>query len=339
MKNYAKILASVLVAGLLSTPTVANATSNAGQGSTGGKVVVYAPSPTGLNDKINEAFTKKTGIAVESFSGTTGEILAKLEAEKANPVADVVIMASWPEGMSLQKEDQLLSYEPKNSDKLVKSFVDEKKTLFGYSASALGVIYNTSLIPTLDKDWAELGGEEFKDQIAIPDPTKSGSCKDFLTGYVNVVGDKAYDDFKALFANGMTIPGANKAALEAVITGEKAILIAGVDYNAYSSIKKGEPLAIYYPKSGTVVNPRPAMILKTSKNVENAKLYMDFLLSDEVQDLVGKAFLLPGIEDFKIDTRPSMKEVPQLKIDWAWMIENSKDVTDKFMKLNENKGQ
>ena len=33
--------------------------------------------------------------------------------------------------------------------------------------------------------------------------------------------------------------GANKAALEAVTTGEKGILIAGVDYNAYSSMNKG----------------------------------------------------------------------------------------------------
>lgn len=73
--------------------------------------------------------------------------------------------------------------------------------------------------------------------------------------------------------NGMMIPGANKAALEAVTTGEKGILVAGVDYNAYSSMAKGEPLNIYYPASGTVINPRPAMILKSSKNVDNAKAF------------------------------------------------------------------
>ena len=55
--------------------------------------------------------------------------------------------------------------------------------------------------------------------------------------------------------NGMTVPGANKAALEAVTTGEVGILVAGVDYNAYSSKNKGEPLDIYYPAGGTIVNP------------------------------------------------------------------------------------
>ena len=65
-----------------------------------GKVVVYCPSPAGMADKIAEAFTAKTGVDVEMFQGTTGEILARLEAEQANPIADVVIMASWADGLS-----------------------------------------------------------------------------------------------------------------------------------------------------------------------------------------------------------------------------------------------
>ena len=40
-------------------------------------------------------------------------------------------------------------------------------------------------------------------------------------------------------------------------------------------------LNIYYPESGTVVNPRPAMILKTAPNMDNAKAFVDFLLNDE----------------------------------------------------------
>ena len=56
-------------------------------------------------------------------------------------------------------------------------------------------------------------------------------------------------------ANGMKVPGANKAALEAVTTGEVGALVAGVDYNAYSSKAKGEPIDIYYPAGGTGCQP------------------------------------------------------------------------------------
>ena len=75
-----------------------------------GKVTVYMPSPAGLADKLAALFTEKTGVEVEQFQGTTGEILARLEAEQANPVADVVILASWSDGLSMKADDKLESY-------------------------------------------------------------------------------------------------------------------------------------------------------------------------------------------------------------------------------------
>ena len=72
-----------------------------------GKVTVYMPSPAGLADKLAALFTEKTGVEVEQFQGTTGEILARLEAEQVNPVADVVILASWSDGLSMKADDKL----------------------------------------------------------------------------------------------------------------------------------------------------------------------------------------------------------------------------------------
>ena len=200
-----------------------------------GKVTVYMPSPAGLADKLAAAFTEKTGVEVEQFQGTTGEILARLEAEQANPVADVVILASWSDGLGMKANGLLESYTPANAAQINAGWIDTDNTLFGYSASAVGVIYNTLIVPELDADWEALADAQYKDMIAIPDPEKSGSCKDFLAGLVTGMenGDAIMQGWAD---NGMTVPGANKAALEAVTTGEKGILIAGVDYNAYSSM-------------------------------------------------------------------------------------------------------
>lgn len=297
-----------------------------------GKVVVYMPSPSGLNEDYIADFEAKTGVTVELFEGTTGEILARLEAEKENPVADVVVLASWSDGLSLKAQGGLMSYEPENVDKLYDGWVDEDNMLFGTSASAVGVIYNTTLIDSLDADWTDLASEEYADMLAIADPEKSGSCKDFLAGYMYATGED-WSAFEGMAKNGMTVPGANKAALEAVTTGEKAILVAGVDYNAYSSIEKGEPLAIYYPKSGTVINPRPAMILSTSQNVENAKAFVDYLLSDDAQKLVADAYLLPGRTDITCDNRTNVSDIPTLDTDWDWMMEHAGDIAAKLNTL------
>ena len=298
-----------------------------------GSVTVYMPSPKGLNEKYIAAFEEETGVKVDLFEGTTGEILARLEAEKDNPVADVVVLASWSDGLAMKKEGNLESYDAKDADKLYEDFIDSDKELFGTSASSVGVIYNTTIVENLDADWADFADEKYNGDIALPDPEKSGSAKDFLAGYFSQNKDdwKTWED---IAANGLTIPGANKAALEAVTTGEKAILLAGVDYNAYKSIADGEPLAIYYPKSGTVINPRPAMILKSAKNMDNAKAFIDFLISDKAQELVADAYLLPGRSDITTDKRTNVADIPQFEnLDWDYMLENADEISAKMNSL------
>lgn len=294
-----------------------------------GKVTVYMPSPAGLADKLAAAFTEKTSVEVEQFQGTTGEILARLETEQANPVADVVILASWSDGLSMKEDGQIMSYTPANADKA--NWIDEDSMLFGTSASAVGVIYNTTIYSELSADWADLAGADYKDNIAIPDPEKSGACKDFLAGFVTGV-DGGEDIMQSWADNGLTVPGANAAALESVTTGEKGILIAGVDYNAYSSMNKGEPISIYYPATGTVVNPRPAMIMNTAPNVDNAKAFIDFLYSDEAQQMVADAYLLPGRSDIQCDNRTNLADIPQLPTEWDAMMDVASDTA---AKLNE----
>ena len=289
-----------------------------------GKVTVYMPSPAGLADKLAAAFTEKTGIQVEQFQGTTGEILARLETEEANPVADVVILASWSDGLSMKESGQIMSYTPADADKVNEGWIDEDNMLFGYSASAVGVIYNTTIYPELSADWADLAGADYTDDIAIPDPEKSGACKDFLAGMVTGL-DNGEEIMQSWADNGLTVPGANSAALESVTTGEKGILIAGVDYNAYSSMADGEPLAIYYPASGTVVNPRPAMIMNTAPNVDNAKAFIDFLFSDEAQQMVAEAYLLPGRSDIQCEGRTNLADIPQIPTDWTAMMDVADD--------------
>ena len=219
----------------------------------------------------------------------------------------------------MKEDGQIMSYTPANADKINAGWIDADSMLFGYSASAVGVIYNTTIYPELSADWAGLADSQYKDDIAIPDPEKSGACKDFLAGFVTGL-DNGEEIVQSWADNGLTVPGANAAALEAVTTGEKGILIAGVDYNAYSSMADGEPIQIYYPESGTVVNSRPAMILNTAPNVENAKAFIDFLFSDEVQQMVADAYLLPGRSDVQCTGRTNLSDIPQLPTDWEQMM-------------------
>jgi len=297
-----------------------------------GKVFVYTAGPAGLADKILAGFEAKTGVKVEQFQGTTGKVLARLEAEKGNPVADIVVLASWPSGMEMVKNGWTQSYpDTANADKLHETWIDADRHLFGYSASALGITYNTKLVSTPPKDWSDLTNAEWKDAVNIPDPTLSGSALDFVSGYVNEKGEEGWPMFEAFKQNGVAMAGANQEALDPVVTGAKKVVMAGVDYMAYSAKAKGEPVDIVYPESGTVINPRPAMILKESPNLDNAKLFIDYLLSDEAQQLVANAYLLPGRKDIPAKDRAEVADIKLLQYDWNWMMEHSEDITSKFM--------
>ncbi|MGG4492936.1 ABC transporter substrate-binding protein [Brevibacillus reuszeri] len=297
------------------------------------KLTVYVAGPGKMAAKIKEDFEAKTGVKVEQFDGTTGKILARLEAEKSNPVADVVILASWPSGLALKEQGLTQSYEgAQNVDKLYDTWVDKEKHLFGYSASALGITYNTKLVSKPPVEWADLAKPEWKGVVNIPDPSLSGSALDFISGYLNENGDGGWTLFKSLKANNVAMAGANKEALDPVITGAKSVVMAGVDYMAYEAMAKGEHINIMYPESGTVINPRPAMIMKDAKNLENAKLFMDYLLSDEAQKVVAANYLLPGRADIPAhESRSQVKDIKLLKYDWNWMTEKGPAITSEFL--------
>ena len=297
-------------------------TANDGTAVTNNEVTVYMPSPTDLDDDLKAGFEKAyPGMTVNLWTGTTGEITAKLEAEASNPQADVIVLASWSDGLSMKEDDQIVSYKPANYDKMGAAMVDDDYMLYGTSASAVGVIYNKEAFPDgLDADWAAFGTEEFADvAMEIPDPTKSGACKDFLAGFSTGIenGDAILQSW---VDNGLKNGGGNNPAIEAVKSGEYDVLIAGVDYNAYSAVADGEGIDFYYPESGTVINPRPAMIMKTAPHMDAAKLFMDYLLSEEAQEMVADYYLIPGRTDVSCKDRTTIDEIPTYKTDWTAMM-------------------
>ena len=74
----------------------------------------------------------------------------------------MVILASWSDGLSMKADGKIMSYTPENADKAVEGWIDSDSMLFGYSASAVGIIYNTTVIPEMCADWSELDDAQFK---------------------------------------------------------------------------------------------------------------------------------------------------------------------------------
>lgn len=296
-----------------------------------GSLVIYSAGPDSLIKKIAAGFTAETGIKPDVFNSTTGKILSRVEAEKANPKADVLILASLSSAIGMKQEGLTEPYAgAKNAGRLVSGWTDGAGNYFCYSGSALGIAYNTKLVKTPPKDWSDLNSAAYKGQLIMPDPTSSGSCMDFVTGYINKYGDKGWSYFQQLKAEGMTVANSNDTALTPVESGSKSLVVSAVDYMTLAAKAKGEPVDIVYPSSGTVISPRPALILKGAKDTANAQAFIDYLLGDAAQKMVADAYLLPGRTDVSVEGKKSAAEIPSLAVDWNWMAGNSKSVGSKF---------
>ncbi len=292
-------------------------------------LVFYSAGPKSLSQAVVANFEKKTGLKVQLYPASTGKVLAKLEAEKHNPIADVVLLASWAAGLGLKDQGVLAPIETEHSKAVRAEWVDTH--LIATGASAMGIAYNTKLVQNPPKDWWDMAAPEWNKQVNMPSPTKSGSCSDFVTAFVGHYGDKAWKFFEQFRDNGANIAGPNNQALTPVLTGARKTVFAAVDYIIYKQTQKGENVDIAYPSSGTVVNPRPIVILKSSKHMANAQKFVDYYLSPEGQQLVVDTILIPARSDMKVlDMRVGLDQIKTIPVDWAWLGKNQQQVIGKF---------
>ncbi|GAA4336258.1 ABC transporter substrate-binding protein [Pigmentiphaga soli] len=272
-------------------------------------LTVYTAGPAGLIKNLADDFKKQTGVTVDVFQADTGKVMARLEAEASNPRADVVISASWDSAIDLDRRGWLLPYQSPNAANVPAIY--KSGTYVAQGLSALAIAWNTKSGTPRPADWSDLTKPEFKNLVNMPDPAQSGTALELLSGLQAANGDGAWKLFQSLKDNGMAIAGPNAQAMNPVLQGAKAAVFAAVDYVALDSRAKGESIEVIFPSSGTVVAGRPMMILKSTKTPEDAKKFIDYVLSDAGQARVAATYLVPARTDIKA-RRPGLSEFKSL---------------------------
>jgi len=302
MNTFARSLASLVVPVLafgLAAPAFAQ-----------GTVTVYTAGPAGLARTLAAGFEKSSGIKVNAFQATTGQIMARLAAEKANPQADVLISASWETAVELKAKGELLAYSPAGAASVPDALKDTHYVAQG--AAALALVWNPATGKPRPTDWKDLAAPAYRGAVTMPDPSSSGSAFGLVSALV-ASPDYGWRFFEALKVNEVSVPGANAQALNPVMQGAKAVVFGAVDYISLGAQASGEKIEVIYPASGTVLEARPAMILKDARNPEGARRFMDYLLSTEAQEAVAAALMLPARTDIAAK-RPGWRDIKVLPV-------------------------
>lgn len=297
-------------------------------------LVVYTSHKEEVYGPIIDEFQARTGIWVKIVAGGTNELLEMIANESENVSADIVFGGGID---SLDSYSQYFqSYIYSEDDKLIQSYKSNENKWTVFSELPIVFVYNNKLVyePEVPKGWNELLEDRWKGKIAFADPNKSGSSYTILNTFVQLVGNKDLNyliDFYNIL-NGKILDGSGDV-LNEVSSGTKLIGIT-LEETALKKIASGGDINIVYPIEGTSSVPDGAAIILNSPNQENAKLFMEFILSKDVQRrIVNEDFRRSVRNDISINSSWIKEEIKLMDFDLKWAIKNRNQILNIWNEL------
>lgn len=289
------------------------------------KVTVYTAVPQVFIDELVPMFEKQTGINVEIIKAGSGELLNRLTAEAARPMADVI----WSVDSSVIDFNPTLfeAYDPEGSDALLEG-INESEMASPFSAVVMAFIVNESKLDGLPvpQSWLELSDPKYDDYISSAKANRSGSSYIQLATVLQGYGEeKGWEIYKGLLAN-YVLSDSSGAVPRFVNDGELAIGVTLEDA-VLRFIQGGGPVQIVYPSDGTAFHADGMALVAGAPNEGNGKAFIDFMISTDAQTIVAEQGRRPVRGD--VPSNPALLPVNEIvRVDYnnVWAAENRKRI-------------
>ena len=266
--------------------------------------VIALPHDWANYGEIIEKFKAKYGLKVNEINPDAGSA-DELEAIKANkdnkgPQAPDVIDVGFAFGKQSKEAGLIQAYKVSTWDTIPNDLKDPEGFWYGDYYGVMAFEVNKAIVKNVPQDWNDLLKNEYKGQIALAgDPRKSSQAISAVYAAAMGTGGSAdnaapgLDFFKKLSDSGNLVPVIAKPATNA--KGETPIALRW-DYNALDNQKStnGNPaIEVIVPKSAVLAGVYVQAISAYAPHPNAAKLWMEFLYSDEGQLLWLKGFAHP----------------------------------------------
>lgn len=261
-----------------------------------GRLVIYCSATNAMCDSEAKAFGDKYDVKVSVVRNGSGSTMAKIDAEKANPQADVWYGGTLDPHSQAGELGLLQAYQSPNLKDIVEKFRDPAKVKGNLSSAiyigVLGFGVNTDRLKSKNLPvpacWSDLLKPEYKDEIQIADPQSSGTAYTALATFIQLWDeDKAFEYLRGLNANVSQYTKSGVTPSRNAARGETAIGI-GFLHDYVLEKEKGASLELVVPCEGTGYEIGGVSIIKGARNLDNAKLFVDWALSKEGQEVSWK---------------------------------------------------
>jgi iron(III) transport system substrate-binding protein len=277
---------------------------------------------------MQTVYSRTTGVKVNMSLKGSGEALAQLIAERANPKTDIWFGGTGDPHLQAAEQDLTLEYKSASLPQLhgwaQQQAAQSKFRTVGIYSGPLGFGYNPELLAKkklpVPKTWNDLLKPEYKGEIQVANPASSGTAYTMVATLVQLMGeDKAFDYMKKLHKNISQYTRSGTAPIKAVARGETSVSISFV-HDGPGEKMQGFPVETITPSDGTGAEIGSMSIIKGARNLEAAKKFYEWSLTPSAQEMgaAAKQFQLPSNKAAKVDPRvPDFKKIKFIDYDYA----------------------
>jgi len=246
---------------------------------------------------------------------SSAEEIQKFDAEKNNPVADQgdIGIQFGPVAVT---SGTVQAYKPTRWDLIPDYAKDPDGNWMCWYTGTISFAVNTALVKNVPHSWADLKKPEYKGTVAISDPRNAaqGSMTVLAAALANGGSETNIDPGLKYFdelnkAGNLTSVAPSKANVE---KGEAKIAILW-DYNSLpmrddlASKSPAVPIEVVIPSDGTTQAPYCHIINKYAAHPNAAKLFREYILTDEAQILQAQKYARPLVKGVQIPAELASK--------------------------------
>ena len=294
-----------------------------------GALNLYCSSPnTAWCQGMAVGFEKATGTRVAVIQKATGEMLAQVKAERANPKGDVWWAGPADSYLQAAEEGLLETYRSPNLGQLhdwaQRISTVSNAQVSGVYGGILALGYNTELMDKrklpAPRCWKDLLNPAYKGEVMLGNPNSSGTAYLMLASLVQIFGeDEAFRYMKALDANVASYARSGIGPMTAVKRGEAAIG-SSVLHGVINEIAQGFPVKPVLPCEGVGYEVGSMAIVKGARNPGAARKFVDWALTPDAQKigLELKEYAIPTNRNVPLPAMvPNLEDVKVIHYDFA----------------------
>jgi iron(III) transport system substrate-binding protein len=300
-----------------------------------GEISVYTAWPRRFLSQAGDLFKKMYGLGddfnVKFTRKGTGAVIQMVEAEHMAGKSNWDVVSQSDEAMYLRwiQQGMLMKYQPPNINNFYEVFHDK----LGYRVAHQAVVSCMALSKTRvpEKDWPEAYADaldpKWKGRVCLANPATAGVAIMFDKFILDIHGWKY---FEQLAKNDPLIVKGNSAQERLLLSGEVDLALCPNEFSIVNRIKTGEKdLKLIYSKEVNGTYIFWVAINKDVKHPNAAKLWMEFIASDERNELVAD---IAGAYICSKNVSPVLrpKHLNLHTLDWQWIKEHKDEMCKKF---------